>query len=385
MTVQAQTPARRATRLTLVIAASAILVLIAAGVLAIVSPTSATHGPAHATADLELGVAGCEGVKTTPGSENTTKELIGGTLEPGGTAIFRFTFPAVAGGNPGQEEWKITDCVFLDDDPIQKYTVTALANDVSPVVIDFELTIPSNAPVGAEYCNYGKTTETPSDAQASNRKAGPACFIVGGALRIEKEDASGAPLAGATFTVACDWPNVSEGTFLPDTILSAPTNGTITPPGGVSTVTIDSTDDGSFSRTVVTGNLGVISLNGPVGTVCTFTETAAPPGYVAPLPPDNAVTLTIDDAGQQTHAFVNVLPPTPTPTPSVPASVPASVPGSVEGSVGGGTGTPAPSLPSTALGLPGSGSLATIFFGAILIASLGALAYANVTAVRRRR
>jgi hypothetical protein len=29
--------------------------------------------------------------------------------------------------------------------------------------------------------------------------------------------------------------------------------------------------------------------------------------------------------------------------------------------------------------------LATIFFGAILIASLGALAYANVTAVRRRR
>jgi hypothetical protein len=68
-----------------------------------------------------------------------------------------------------------------------------------------------------------------------------------------------------------------------------------------------------------------------------------------------------------------------------PPSVPASVPASVEGSVGGGTGTPAPSLPNTALSLPGSGSLATLFFGAILIASLGALAYANVTAVRRRR
>jgi len=74
------------------------------------------------------------------------------------------------------------------------------------------------------------------------------------------------------------------------------------------------------------------------------------------------------------------------PPPSVPASVPASVPGSVEGSQLGGTGTPAasPSLPNTALSLPGSGSLATLFFGAILIASLGALAYANVTAVRRR-
>jgi uncharacterized repeat protein (TIGR01451 family)/fimbrial isopeptide formation D2 family protein len=271
--------------------------------------TSATHGPAHATATLEEGIAGCEGVKTTPGSENTTKELIGGTLEPGGTAIFRFTFPAEVDGNPGQEEWKITDCVFLNDDPIQKYTVTALANDVSPVVIDFQLTIPSDAPIGAEYCNYGKTTETPSDAQASNRKAGPACFIVGGALRIEKQDASGAPLAGATFTVTCNWPDVSPGTFLPDTILSAPTNGTITPPGGVSTVTLDSTDDGSFTRTVVTGDLGVITVNGPVGTECTFTETAAPPGYLAPTPPDNTVTLTIDDAGQQIHTFVNVLPP----------------------------------------------------------------------------
>jgi hypothetical protein len=78
----------------------------------------------------------------------------------------------------------------------------------------------------------------------------------------------------------------------------------------------------------------------------------------------------------------------PTPTPSVPASVPASIPASIPASEGGqlgGTGTPAASLANTALGLPGSGPLATILFGAILIASLGALAYANVTAVRRRR
>ena len=80
------------------------------------------------------------------------------------------------------------------------------------------------------------------------------------------------------------------------------------------------------------------------------------------------VTLCLIEAPEESEA------------PSVPASVPAS-----EGGQLGGTGTPAASLPNTALSLPGSGPLATLFFGAILIASLGALAYANVTAVRRRR
>jgi hypothetical protein len=56
-----------------------------------------------------------------------------------------------------------------------------------------------------------------------------------------------------------------------------------------------------------------------------------------------------------------------------------------EGSQAGATGTPAASLLNTALGLPTSGMLATIFFGAVLISALGALAYANVVAVRRRR
>jgi uncharacterized repeat protein (TIGR01451 family) len=52
----------------------------------------------------------------------------------------------------------------------------------------------------------------------------------------------------------------------------------------------------------------------------------------------------------------------------------------------GGTSTPQPSLPSTAMSLPSNaGGLAAILFGAILIASLGALAYVNVVAVRRRR
>jgi len=52
----------------------------------------------------------------------------------------------------------------------------------------------------------------------------------------------------------------------------------------------------------------------------------------------------------------------------------------------GGTGTPAPSIPNTALSLPRSdGSMAALLFGIVLMAALGGLAYANVVAVRRRR
>jgi len=52
----------------------------------------------------------------------------------------------------------------------------------------------------------------------------------------------------------------------------------------------------------------------------------------------------------------------------------------------GGTGTPAPSIPNTALNQPSNGgSLAALFFGIMLMAALGGLAYVNVIAVRRRR
>ena len=70
-------------------------------------------------------------------------------------------------------------------------------------------------------------------------------------------------------------------------------------------------------------------------------------------------------------------------------SQPESVPGeseSPEGSVGGGTGTPAASVPDTSTSLPGfGGPLATLIFGAILVASLGTLAYANVRAAKQRQ
>jgi hypothetical protein len=69
---------------------------------------------------------------------------------------------------------------------------------------------------------------------------------------------------------------------------------------------------------------------------------------------------------------------------SVSASVPASVPASAEGSVKAGTGTPAASTSNTALFGDGSNPLPTIVFSLILLASLGALAFANVQTVRRR-
>ncbi|HEX2194642.1 MAG TPA: hypothetical protein VHK63_06785 [Candidatus Limnocylindria bacterium] len=70
------------------------------------------------------------------------------------------------------------------------------------------------------------------------------------------------------------------------------------------------------------------------------------------------------------------------------ASVEGSVQGGTgtpEGSVLGGTGTPAGTTPDTALGGPGGPSpLPTIFFGAILLASLATLAWVNVQTVRSR-
>jgi len=67
---------------------------------------------------------------------------------------------------------------------------------------------------------------------------------------------------------------------------------------------------------------------------------------------------------------------------SVEESVEESVAESGEQSVEAGTGTPEESAPDGALSLNGVGPLPTIAFSLILLASLGALAYANVKSVR---
>ena len=124
---------------------------------------------------------GCEGVVTTPGSENTNKRLIGGDLTPGGEATYEISFPVDADDVGG--DFRITDCVFIDDEAALKFYVDFVPNNENFVLV-FTLPIPQGTELGSEFCNYAKTTESPSQSQASNRKAGPACFIVGGGLAV---------------------------------------------------------------------------------------------------------------------------------------------------------------------------------------------------------
>ena len=243
-------------------------------------PAAADHGEPHVV--LESGVNGCMGVRTTPGSENTDKVLTGGTLEPGSIVEFTISYPVDPEDVAGRTTFVITDCVFIDDEPIQKYSVSFVPNTTDFVLV-FELTIPEDAPIGAEYCNFAKTTAAPSASQASNRKAGPACFRIGGDLRILKEDPAGNPLTGATFDVTC------------------------VPPGPTPPVLIEGVDTDSATG-IGTGADNAISITGPEGTVCTITEVSAPPGYQLPPLADRTVVATIGVDGPNI-VFVNTLAP----------------------------------------------------------------------------
>jgi hypothetical protein len=245
-----------------------------------VLPASARAAAGDPVVTQESGINGCNGVRTTPGSENTDKQLIGGTLAPGGTARFLISYPVDPADVAGRTTFEITDCVFIADVAVTKYTVSFVPNTAN-YELEFTLNIPSDAPIGAEYCNYAKTTAAPSTSQASNRKAGPACFIIGGSLRVTKVDGGGQPLAGAGFGVSCKLPTTTA--FLPDTIINA----------GSQTYTFDSHSGATINQNVVTGSDGVISVQAPVGTVCTFTETQAPAGYDGPADTTCQLTVTL--------------------------------------------------------------------------------------------
>jgi len=137
-----------------------------------VAPVSADHGGAHVI--LEPGTNGCTGV--LPSNDgNTDMRLVGGTMYPGGTAIFEISYPVNA-GNVGKE-FTILDCAFINDVPALKYTVSFVPSNQS-FVLHMTLAVPTDAPVGGMYCNYVKTTGSPTASQASQRKAGPACFTI---------------------------------------------------------------------------------------------------------------------------------------------------------------------------------------------------------------
>ena len=228
-----------------------------------VTSSFADHGDPHVT--LQPNTSGCNGVLPTPGSENTTKRLdpnFPSDFNPGGVVGYIIDYPVDAADVAGRTTFVITDCVFVGDTALAKYEVSFVPNTTS-YQLRFSVPIPGDVALGGLFCNYAKTTAAPSTSQASNRKAGPACFTVGGALRIEKRSGSttGALLPGATFTVICS-PTVAQ----PATIitgLSSPSqtnqNGTVSASG--------------------TSATGTIAINGPSGTACTVTETAAPAGY----------------------------------------------------------------------------------------------------------
>ena len=241
----------------------------------------------------DLTINGCNGVLPTPGSENTTKRLdpnFASDFDPGGIVGYVIDFPVDASDVGG--DFEITDCVYVDppgtgtDEAIAKYFVHFVPNNTS-FQLRFSVPIPEGTPLGSQFCNYAKTTASPSASQASNRKAGPACFTVGGGLRIEKRagTASGPLLPGASFTVVC-----SPTTTSPPTIITGLSNQSVTNPNG--TVSASGTADA-----------GTIAINGPSGTPCVVTETAAPPGYVVDPTPRNLVIPV--GTSQTINVFVN--------------------------------------------------------------------------------
>jgi hypothetical protein len=123
---------------------------------------------------LQPDTKGCNGVLPS-GEGNTNMQLVGGTLTPGGTAVFEITYP-LDGADVGKE-FTILACAFINDVAELKYIVSFVPSNES-FRLRMTFAIPADAPVGGTYCNYTKTTGSPTAPQASQRKAGPTCFII---------------------------------------------------------------------------------------------------------------------------------------------------------------------------------------------------------------
>ncbi|HEY8635977.1 MAG TPA: hypothetical protein VIL81_01835, partial [Candidatus Limnocylindrales bacterium] len=222
------------------------------------------------------------------GSENTNKRLVSGSLVPGGSATFEISYPVTADDVSGRTTFVITDCVFIDGNAALKYSVSFVPNTEN-FILTFTLQIPAGTPIGAEYCNYAKTTAAPSKSPASNRKAGPACFVVGGNISVLKTNEAGDPLSGAQFHVVCTLPTTTA--FLPTTIINGQS--------------FESHSGDVIDTTATTGSNGLVVIQAPEGTSCVITETVPPDGYTLPAHP--SVTL-VASSGGVSHTFVDTLP-----------------------------------------------------------------------------
>lgn len=182
---------------------------------AIPASASADHGEAHVA--LQSGTQGCTGV--LPSNDgNTDMRVVGGTMTPGGTAVFEITYPVNA--SSVGKEFTITDCAFINDVATLKYVISFVPSNQS-FTLRMTLAVPDDAPVGGLYCNYVKTTGSPTASQASQRKAGPACFVIrapsgGPTSRPGSPSSPGsppAPAGGGTPTTA--GPTVLPNTAVP--------------------------------------------------------------------------------------------------------------------------------------------------------------------------
>jgi hypothetical protein len=153
-----------------------------------------------AEVSLQPDTKGCNGVLPSSGG-NTDMNLVGGTLTPGGTAVFEITYP-LDSADIGKQ-FTITACAFINGVATLKYLVSFVPSNQS-FRLQMTFAVPAGAPVGGQYCNYAKTTRSPTAAQASQRKAGPSCFIIrapsnpnpqppGGGLTPPSDPAGGTP------------------------------------------------------------------------------------------------------------------------------------------------------------------------------------------------
>ncbi|MEP7082904.1 MAG: hypothetical protein ABI841_08040 [Chloroflexota bacterium] len=178
-----------------------------------VGAVSATHGGTHVT--LEPDTKGCNGV--LPSNDgNTDMRFAGGSMQPGSTALFEVTYPVNA-ASVGKQ-FTILDCAFINGVAALRYTVSFVPSNESYVLV-LGLAIPANAPVGGQYCNYVKTTGSPTASQGSQRKAGPACFT------IQAPPAPAAPAAPAAP------PGTSSGGATPPAPAGGASTGSTPAPG----------------------------------------------------------------------------------------------------------------------------------------------------------
>jgi hypothetical protein len=145
-----------------------------AAFVALVAATLAMPVLAAPDVELQPTTNGCTGV--LPSNDgNTDMRVVGGTMTPGGTAIFEISYPLNA-ASVGKE-FTILDCAYINDVAELKYIVSFVPSNQA-YVLRIALAVPDDAPVGGLYCNYVKTTGSPTASQASQRKAGPACFVI---------------------------------------------------------------------------------------------------------------------------------------------------------------------------------------------------------------